>query len=346
MQALTQEMMTNKEIRFLSSVEEIDPGQWNALVEESAVSTFFQTKRCYDFYASLSFMDAFAFGVSANGCLKGVLVGYVQKDGGRLKQFFSRRAVINGGALLAQDISDVELEVLLEGCVRALRKAAIFVETRNFHDYSCYRQVFEKVGFTYKPHYNFHVDTSSQETVDAHMGKSRKRDVKTSLRDGAEVIETPTLAEVKELYGLLVHLYQTRVHTPLFPLEFFEQLYHTSFSRFLLVRYQGRIVGGTVCVEQPGKAVYEWFACGEDGVHKSIYPSTLATYAGICYAASHGCPLFDMMGAGAPGDGGYGVRDFKAKFGGQLVEHGRYRCVFNRLLYGLGSCAVKVLKMK
>ncbi len=29
--------------------------------------------------------------------LKGVIAGYIQKDGGKVKQFFSRRAIVNGG---------------------------------------------------------------------------------------------------------------------------------------------------------------------------------------------------------------------------------------------------------
>ena len=329
---------------FLSTVEEIDAVQWKALVRESAVSTFFQTKACYEFYAGLSFMKAFVFGVTEDDALKGVIVGYIQKDGGRMKQFFSRRAIINGGPLLAGDISESALAALLEGCRQHLKKEVIYIETRNFNDYSRYKSVFQRAGFTYEPHYNFHVDTSSMEVVEQNMGKSRKRDVKTSLRDGAEVVEQPSVTDLTEFYGVLDNLYRTKVKTPLFPSAFFEHLYHSPFGRFLLVRYNGRIVGGTVCVEQTGRALYEWFACGEDGTHKNIYPSTVATHAGICYAASHGCPLFDMMGAGAPGDGGYGVRDFKAKFGGQLVEHGRYKCICNRLLYGVGALAVKVMK--
>ena len=50
-----------------------------------------------------------------------------------------------------------------------------------------------------------------------------------------------------------------------------------------------------------------------------------------------------MMGAGKPDDG-YGVRDFKAKFGGQLVEHGRFLHVMNPLLYNIGKLGVKLLK--
>lgn len=50
-----------------------------------------------------------------------------------------------------------------------------------------------------------------------------------------------------------------------------------------------------------------------------------------------------MMGASAP-DEESGVRDFKARFGGQLVEYGRFRCVCNPIRYKLGSLGVKLLK--
>jgi len=61
------------------------------------------------------------------------------------------------------------------------------------------------------------------------------------------------------------------------------------------------------------------------------------------YAVQNGYQHFDMMGAGKPNDG-YGVRDFKAKFGGQLVEYGRFLYVLNPLLYNIGKLGVKLLK--
>lgn len=307
------------------------------------MTNWFQTEECFSFYQSLGFIDPFQCSVERDGVEKGRMVGYVQKDGGRLKQFFSRRAIINGGPMLADDITAGELAELLTKCKQLLKKKAIYIETRNFDDYARYKEIFSSAGFNYEPHYNFHVDTSSTDVMDANMGKSRKRDVKTSLRDGAFVVENPTLDEMKDFYRVLEHLYQTKVKTPLFPFSFFERLYRSSFGRFLLVKYDERIVGGTVCVCGEN-VMYEWFACGEDGVHKNIYPSTLATYAGIRYAAEHGYVRFDMMGAGAPSDGGYGVRDFKAKFGGQLVEHGRFKCVLNKPLYKLGTIGIQLIR--
>ena len=131
--------------------------------------------------------------------------------------------------------------------------------------------------------------------------------------------------------------------TPLFPLSFFLQLWQSSFSKFILVKYQEEIIGGTVCVHDDD-TVYEWFVCGKDGVYKNVFPSTVATYYGIRFAAEHGFKRFDMMGAGAPGDGGYGVREFKAKFGGELVEYGRFVYVCSRPLYNIGKAAVSIMK--
>ena len=304
---------------------------------------WFSTDECYNLFKSLPFLEAFEFEVKRDGELKGKIVGYIQKDGGKLKQFFSRRAIINGGPYLAEDITDAEVAKLLKKCKSGLKGKCIYIETRNFEDYSKYKDVFKSIEFDYEPHYNFKIDTSSIEIVKGHLGKSRKRDIRTSFRDGAEIVEAQNINEVKELYLLLQDLYKTKVKTPLFPFAFFEQLFHSKFGKILLVKSDGIILGGTVLV-CGFDTVYEWFVCGLESNDGGIYPSTLATYGGIQHAAEHGHKCFDMMGAGAPNDGGYGVRDFKAKFGGELVEYGRFKCILNKPLYYLGVLGVKILK--
>jgi lipid II:glycine glycyltransferase (peptidoglycan interpeptide bridge formation enzyme) len=71
----------------------------------------------------------------------------------------------------------------------------------------------------------------------------------------------------------------------------------------------------------------------------------MATNAGIQLAKQSGCARYDMMGAGEPGVP-YGVRDFKAEFGGKLVEHGRFLCICKPSLYKIGTIGVKILKRK
>lgn len=322
----------------------INPQDWLNLVKDSPVATWFQTQEAYAFFDSLSFLEAFAIAVESEGQLKGLVTGYIQKDGGRIKSFLSRRAIILGGPLFAADISDEELTLLLSNLKDRVGKKVIFVETRNFNDYSPWRVTFEKCGFQYQPHYDIHVDTTSLDVVNEHLGKSRKRDIRVSFRDGASVVTNPSLSQVHEFYGILKDLYETKVKTPLFPVEFFECLYALDTSAFLLVEYDGKIVGGTMCVGLPNVALYEMYACGEDGVQKTIFPSEVATFAGLQYAAENGYPKFDMMGAGKPEDGGYGVRDFKLKFGGELLELGRYVHVCKPLLFQIGKMGVKIMK--
>jgi lipid II:glycine glycyltransferase (peptidoglycan interpeptide bridge formation enzyme) len=302
----------------------------------------FQSESYFRFLSETGWFQPFRFSVSHEGDC-GILQGYIQGDGGLVKHFLSRRAIVNGGPYWREDSTPEEKLELLQKTIYGLKHRVIYLETRNFRDYSDDRPLFEKAGFEYEPHYDFIVDTSSEEVVETNMGKSRKRDVKTSLKNGATIIDNPTLEDVRAFYEILKDLYKTRVKTPLFPLSFFEKLYQTSFSKFILVSYNQEIVGGTVCVFDD-ETVYEWFACGKDGVYKNVYPSTVATYYGILFSAQSGRKRFDMMGAGAPGDGGYGVRDFKAKFGGQLVEYGRFRYVANKPLYALGKMAVKLMK--
>ena len=329
---------------------QIDRTEWSRLVQSSSTGTWFQTPEAYDFFASMpELFRPFVLAISCqpsavrDQALRGVCVGYVTKEKNPIKQFFTRRAIIIGGPALADDCTEDEVEALMKAVRGMLQSQAIYVETRNFNDYSRWKSAFEKAGFAYQPHLNFHVDTSSVEVGEANIGKSRKRDIRTTIREGVTIIEKPTEGQVMEYYSILDDLYKTRVKTPLFPEAFFQVLAKHPDARFLLTELNGKIIGGTVCVAQVGKCLYEWFACGEDGVYPHVFPSCYATYAGIRYAAEHNMPRFDMMGAGKP-DEAYGVRDFKAKFGGKEVEHGRFLCVTKPLLYNMGVIGVKLLK--
>ena len=355
----------------LLTYPDIDPQQWQALIDRSSYATWFQTKEAYDFYASNSKeMTPFAVAIQRTNKLVAVCVGYITQAKNKLVQCLTCRAIIIGGPVIDEDATAEEIAALLTAVKnqsilnpslkgrtldttkqspfpsgRAGVGLPIYIETRNFHDYSCWKEVFQNSGFQYQPHLNFHVDTTSVDLVESRLGKNRKRDIKTSIRDGATVIEHPTIEQVRTYYAMLKHLYTTKIKTPLFSWDFFEKLYAHPNGRFILVELNGEIIGGTVCVELPERCLYEWFVCGRDGEWKSIFPSSLATYAGIRYAAEHGCSRFDMMGAGKP-DEAYGVRDFKARFGGEQVEHGRYLCIRKPLLYQIGKLGVKLLKKR
>jgi very-short-patch-repair endonuclease len=283
--------------------------------------------------------------------LVGLVVGYITKEKNPIKQFLTRRAIIIGGPLLAEDISKEALAALLKA-VRAMESNGqwpianrpIYIETRNFNDYSRWKSVFEANGFVYKEHLNFHVDCT-QENMLATMSESRRRQIKKAIKSGVAIVEAQSQEDVRTYYDILKDLYKNKVKTPLFPLDFFLRFYENGFGKYLLVKYEDKIIGGIMCPILKGRTIYEWFVCGMDEQYKNQYPSVMATYAAIEYAQQNGLSRFDFMGAGKPEEA-YGVRDFKARFGGEQVEHGRFLCVRKPLLYWIGKMGVKILKRR
>ncbi len=389
---------------------DIDPQQWQALIDRSPYATWFQTKEAYEFYAAnKEEMMPFAVGVvedveckvdsvKCNGeedgkadtpaytpytlhptqteasspytlhptpTLKGMIVGYITRERNAIKQFFTRRAIIIGGPLLDEHISNEALSALLSAIAQCkveglkfkgvenskadtpaftpyiLHPTPIFIESRNFHDYSKWKSVFEANGFAYQPHYDIHVHCDA-----AHqMSEQRIRQVKKALKNGVEIVEASSEQEIRDWYQILSQLYREKVRTPLFSEEFFLRFYRNGVGKYLLVKHQGKVIGGMMCPILNGNAIYEWYVCGLDEDYREMYPSVVATYAAIEYAKQNGLPLFDFMGAGKP-DIPYGVRDFKMEFGGQLVEHGRFLCVRKPLLYKIGEFGVSLLKRR
>jgi len=317
--------------------DQIDRQQWSKLVRTSETGTWFQSPEAYDFYASLpELMEPFVYGLENAGKLCAVCVGYVTKERNPIKQFFTRRAIIIGGIAMAANCAKEDIVVLLNYIRKDLQPKTIYIETRNFNDFSYWKEAFEASGFAYKPHLNFHVDPSVNNLSDNRKRQLKKSDATTEL--------AVSESEILEWYKVLAELYRTKVKTPLWPIEFFWEAYRQGIAKFLLVMHEGQIIGGSMVVSDE-RTAYEWFECGLNAQYKDQYPSVMATYAGIQLAHQSGCKRYDMMGAGEPGVP-YGVRDFKAEFGGQLVEHGRFLCVCKPMLYKIGTIVVKFLKRK
>jgi len=326
-----------------TSFSDINPEQWQQLVAESPHASFFQTAECYRFFSTLSFLKPFVYGISEDDKLKGIIVGFLISDGNLVKKFLSRRAIVSGGALLHPDISVEATKSLLEAVKEGLKHKTIYLEFRNYSDYSAFVPAFKSSGFELIPHLNFHVPTPSVDIATQKLKASKRRYLKLSAKEGVEWVETQDSNEIKEFYAILENLYKTKIKTPLFPLEFFIKLNELPQAKLLVVKHNGKIIGGSQNVLLPNRTVFEWFVCGLDGQIKNVYPSIMATWAGIEYAASHGFQIFDMMGAGKPNDG-YGVRDFKAEFGGELMEHGRLQFVFNKKLFNIGKYGIRKIQ--
>jgi lipid II:glycine glycyltransferase (peptidoglycan interpeptide bridge formation enzyme) len=331
-----------KDIRILS--DNIDKKQWEELLNISPYGNFFQTYEAFSFFSQLKqSIEPHTIAVSVNGKLKGLITAVVYKESGLIKSFLTKRAIIYGGPVLSPDITDQEFSALLSAAIKILKKHSIYLEIRNLNNYKRYRHIFETSGFIYKEHLNYKVSCDNRETMLSRMSKSKKRQIKKGLKEGAEIIEAQNREEVTSFYDILKTLYREKIKTPLPPIGFFLAFFEKKLGKYFLIKYNNDIIGGIMCPVFNKRTIYEWYVCGKDQEYKNLYPSILATWAAMDYANNNDIEIFDFMGAGAP-DKDYGVREFKSKFGGELVEHGRFLYIANPILYKIGAVGVSILK--
>lgn len=300
---------------------------WDDFVKSHPRGNSFQKSLFYEFYSKTSEFKPFycvARDANSHKIIGGFLFA-IQRKGKYAPDRYLRRSIIIGGPLLPTNGEKI-LDGLLKVYNDFIKGKVIYSEIRNLHSWSHLSDVFLKNGFKYEAHLNYQIPLTNRDVV-ASFSKSRRRQIRKSIQNGAVVIENPDINQVKQFYQILSDLYQNRVNKPLPDWSFFKSFHEVivknNEGKYLLIHYDGRIVGGIMMPFFEQKMVYEWYVAGLDKVYKEAYPSVLATWAGIEFAMANGYTGFDFMGAGSPSHP-YGVREFKSKFGGRLLNYGRF----------------------
>jgi len=337
-------------LNIITDPSELRQLGWGGLALSPPHGTVFQSPEMYELFERTDKMTPVAVGVSRqdSGRLCGILLGVIIREMKGPAGYFSSRTVIYGGPVLDPEEKEQErvLDLLLLQLIEEVKNRSVFIQFRNFRDMEPLKTVFEKNRFHYRDRLNYLVDTSAADIVQERMGPEKLRQLKKGLKHGAQILAPESEAEVTEFYHILHDLYKHKVKKPLPDRSFFLEFYRLSQNGDLgaiqLVKLDGRVIGGILCPVTPGRTIYEWYVCGLDQEYKEAYPSVLATWAAIDYAMKHGLQAFDFMGVGIPGRA-YGVRTFKARFGGEMVNFGRFARVNNRLIYFLSEMGYNLL---
>lgn len=323
-------------LKIKSNYKEIDTIMWEEYVSNHPNGNFFQTSLAFDFFNNLPGHEPLIIAAIQNGKISGVLVAVIMKEQG-LKGYFSRRCIVWGGPLCNDPHT---FNILIKKLIENTKKRCIYIEFRNLFDISNFKSSFKENETIFVEWLNYIVEISGIEGNKKKLNDSKKRQVNKSLKTGAIIHEAESKEEVEALYTLFKDLYSEKIKKPLPSFIFFERFFTAkSIGKIFIVSFENKVIGGAVCPIYKGR-IYEWYVCGMDKEIKNVYPSVLATWAPIEYAAKNGLKYFDFMGAGSP-DADYGVREFKAQFGGDLYEFGRYIRINNRILYSIGKFGLK-----
>ena len=321
-------------------LECIDKNDWIAYVTSNENGSFFHTPTFLDAIETQIGYKAIALcAINESGEIEALLTGYQQVVKQGLLSALSIRIVVPQLPLYNDERS---LAALLQAFTARIGKNAVYSEFRAQVPDQVFRKVAQGVGMSYVPHYNVINDCSDVEESSKIISESKRRQIKKALKSGVTIEESPSLAQVHAYYDILHYLYINKVQKPLVTRSYFEYLYNNNkgnddfCTKFLLVIFEDKVIGGIVAPVSEKKTIHEHYVAGLDQEYKNQYPSVMATWAAIDYASRNEIACFDFMGAGIP-DEDYGVRDFKLKFGGELIEAGRYEYVPKRLKYTIAT---------
>lgn len=346
---------------------------WQQFIDAHPRGTAFQSPEMYALFEATDKFRPLVLGAfDHNDHLCGLLMGVFIYEKNGWAKLLSSRFVVYGGPLLSGDENQQQktLELLLQALVKQTKHKALFIQFRSFYDLKPLIPVFNKYNFNYLDRLNYIIDTRNRETAIAKISESRRRQIRKGMEKGAKIIEPVSIDQVRAFYDILYRLYRYKIRKPLPDWSFFENFHalakgqqNTGTTRLpwqapehpgpepnnhigiiRLIVYDNTVIGGILAPVFKKKCIYEWYVCGLDREYKDQYPSVLATWAGLEYAIENNIQAFDFMGVGKPGRE-YGVRDFKARFGGELVNYGRITRINNRFLYSIAELGYNVLAL-
>jgi len=312
-------------------------------------NTIFQSPEMFTFYDKVNNFTPHYFIAIQEHAVVAVLLAVIIREYKGPLGFLSSRTVVYGGPVITlTDNRTRVLNELLTMMGEVLHSKSMFIQFRNFFLWTeTEKAIFEHHGYHFRDRINLLIPTHTRQQILSSMKENRRRQVLKGLKQGTQLRPPASLQEVHEFYKLLYDLYKDKVRKPLPDWSFFKQFYHYSGMGKLgiirLVVRDGQVIGGILSPVTNNLNIYEWYVVGLDKVFPQHHSSILATWSAMEYAAHHQLHHFDLMGLGKP-DEPYGVRDFKLRFGGEVVNFGRFGRRNYKHLYNFAEIAYNLLR--
>lgn len=327
---------------------ELSDKDWSSFVDNHQYGNIFQTPDFFKLNRNVDGISPFVYGIEDDQQLVALVTGLIIYNGRFFKSFTSR-AIITGGPLVKsgdKQRTQSILTFLLNALCSELKNKVIYTQFRNLWDWEDYKVQFSSQGFNLDEHLDIHIDLRTSED---HLWDSVSRDRKKSIKKGTNNLRIEEIEKCEELYpeiySLLKQVY-TRIKLPLPAGSYFFNIFrHFSARGYIKIfgAFKDEVLIGVRVILCYKQNLYDWYAGADDKL--LIYrPNDILPWAAIKWGITNKYNLFDFGGAGRPGIP-YGVRDYKLKFGGQLINLGRFTSIHKKFFFQIGVLGLKLYKI-
>jgi serine/alanine adding enzyme len=308
-------------------VDSLDDKVWRAFVDQHPCSNIFHTPEMFQvFEHACGYRPHLHAAVDGDGQVQALLLPVqVTLMNGFLRRL-TTRSIAYGGVLYSNSpAGELSLETLVRAYTKNGSREALFTELRNMSDPCAIQPVLSQYGFIYEEHLDYLIDLSvSPGVVLQNIGARTRKHIRQALRKGTVIVEELCEPDLLPVWYELVRKSYTAARVPLADRSLFEAAFRIlqprGMAQFWLARIDSTYVAASVELLYKD-VIYGWYS-GVDRAYARETPGELLMWRVLEKGSMTGYKIYDFGGAGRP-DEAYGVRDFKAKFGGQLVSYGR-----------------------
>lgn len=328
-------------------VRDLDEARWRRFVDGEPAGNVFQTPEMFEVFRRAAGHRPELWAALDGPDVAAVFTPVHVTAPGLPLPSMTSRAVAYGSILAERSERGASAaRLVLQRYRAAVGRRSLFTELRCLDDHDWLRPVLDGAGFTFERHLNYlvAVDRDPEEILGTISRSTRKR-IRRGLRAGdVQVAEVRDRAELGEWYRVLCGTYR-HARVPVPDLSLFTAAFDVLVPRGMIGFFAARVGGVMAACSAELRykdTVYGWYG-GSDRSFGALAPNEILMWHVLEWSSRSGCRVYDFGGAGSP-DEEYGVRDFKAKFGGRLVDFGRYTCVHARLRTSLGRLAYRAYR--
>lgn len=327
-------------------IQIIDKKKWKDFVFNHPHGNIFQTPEMYEVYNRTKNNKPILVSVyDENENITGIILAVIIKESSGLIGYFSSRSIIIGGPLIKDNNPQI-LDEILKKYNQIAKSQVVFSQFRNLWDFSSLNEIFNKNKYQYQDHLD--VLNSLNITKEELWNKIARDKKKCINRASNELVFKDISIDKKNIYNSynLIKSVYSRIKLPIPDISLFintfDQFAHSGNLKTFAVYLSEELVGVrmVLCYKE---LVYDWYA-GADEKYLSYRPNDILPYEIMKWGMNNGYEVFDFGGAGKPNIP-YGVRDFKLKFGGELVNFGRFETVHKPFSMRIGKFGFKLYKL-
>ena len=335
-------------MKILSNSEKIDYKKWSDYVYNHEHGNIFQTPEMFRVYKQTKNYEPKIIIAFEKEKIVGVLLSVIQKEYKGLPGFFTARCIISGGPLVNND--DIKIiKKILQAHNKKIKHKAIYSQFRNLFYLKDYKNIFDNIGYIYKPHLDIHIDLNQNNEKYWNTRKAKLRQqIRKANKNNVVFNQIKSKTELNQAYSILKEVY-SNAKLPLPDISFFQNAFdilkneQNNYAAFFKAEKGDQIIGIRFVLFFKN-TIYDWYAGSKKEYYNKYNPNEFLPYKLLEWGMNNpNYHNFYFGGAGKP-NVPYGVRDHKLKFGDNLVELGRYEKIHQPILYKIAKLGFYIYK--